>query len=157
MAQVGPTLAPGAVQTRMALFALANPLLGTNNVEVSFPTKVGMVISARSFTGVSQAALGDPATRLGTGTAVSVDVAAAATDVVVDFAAHLGNSATANVGPGQTQDANRAATATDYDVRGLASRQSSSAPAPTTMSWTLSKEKSWATVAVALKPATAPT
>ncbi len=153
LVQVGPTLSPGNVATRMALFALANPTTGTNNVVVSFPTNVGMVISARSFTGVAQASLGEPVSRLGTGTAVSADVPAGANDVVVDFAAHLGNSATANVGPGQTQDANRAATATNYDVRGMASRQAGSASAPTTMSWTLSKEKPWGTLAVALKPA----
>jgi len=141
---------------RSELWYLIAPAAGTHDIIVTFTwtPAPGVVGGARSFTGADQSApLGTSAKATGTTTPATVTIASAAGQYVVDSAcAYKATAITMTVGAGQTEDWN--ATPATGSV-GVGSYEGGAASV--TMSWTLSATASgWATVAVPIKPATAP-
>ncbi len=88
----------------------------------------------------------------GKSSTISVGVPASPSHLVVDWAVHFGDAATAVAAAGQTEDVNRATTSTGFDLRGLASHKNGTT-SNSAMSWKLSLSKAWATIAVPLAPA----
>ncbi len=150
MKQLGPTISPDPTM-RLALFGLPSPAVGSGDVSVALSGNAGIVVSARTFTGVDPGPLA-AVTANGKSSTISVGVPASPSHLVVDWAVHFGDAATAVAAAGQTEDVNRATTSTGFDLRGLASHKNGTT-STSAMSWKLSLSKAWATIAVPLAPA----
>ncbi len=120
-------------------------------MSVRLSGNAGIVVSARTFTGVDPGPL-TAVTANGKSSTISVGVPASPSHLVVDWAVHFGDAATAVAAADQTEDVNRATTSTGFDLRGLAS-QKNGTTSNSAMSWKLSLSKAWATIAVPLAPA----
>ena len=143
---------------RSELWYLVAPATGTHDIVVTLGGSWGytayMIGTATSFTGADQSApLGTAVKATGTTTPVTVAAASAAGEYVVDSAcAYKATAITLTVGAGQTEIANVTPAA---GYVGAASYEGGAASV--TMSWALSATAlGWATVAVPIKPATAP-
>lgn len=133
--------------SRISMWYLVNPAIGTGTVQVTF-SGAGQekVMGASSWTGVHQTTpIGSFASQSGSGTTPSVTVSSAAGEVVVDSVSNI-DAGSLTVDPSQTEHWNL----NNQDVTG----GHSSEPGATsvTMSWTMPSDF-WAIGAVALKPA----
>lgn len=138
------------LNAKMHLWRLIAPATGANNIIVTLDAANDVVGGAESATGVDQTTpLGTFASATGSSTAPTVDVSAAADDLVVDT---LGadSGATATVGAGQTQRWNRSGAPIP-----IGAGSTEPGAATVTMSWTLSAAGAWAIGCAALKAAAA--
>lgn len=150
---------PGGFKTsgycHTELWYLIAPSLGTHDVIVTVNYEGTVFIGgATGWTGADQSApFGTAVTASGTTTPVTVAAVSAAGEYVLDSAAAYKDSAiTATVGAGQTSEWNVTPAAGHVGVGSY-----EDGAASVTMSWTLSVAATgWATVAVPIKPATAP-
>ncbi len=127
MQQLGPTVSPDPTM-RLALFGVADPVVGSEEVSVTLSGAAGVAVSARTFTGVDASQLA-PVTAKGKSATVSVGLPATSSDLLVDWAVNFGDAAKATPGQGQSVDVNRATTSSGFDMRALTS-QKVGAPAP---------------------------
>ena len=135
---------------RMHLWQLVAPATGANNVVITMSGGgVAIVGIAVSYTGVHQTtSLGTFASASGNSTAVTVDIASAVNDLVIDCVGTDGaGTPTLTVGAGQTQRGNADAGNT------LGAGSTEPGAATVTMSWTRSAAAVWATGGVSIKPA----
>lgn len=144
-----------AKDVRVELWYLKNPPVGTNNVVVTLAgsKKACFAAGAMSYTGVNQTTpFGTPVTSNKTGTSISINVASAAGEVVVDVAGKQYNSDSFTAGVGQTArwtDKTWNSTLKN-NVTGGGSEKPGAATV--TMLWNSTTSRSWAIVAVPLKP-----
>jgi uncharacterized repeat protein (TIGR01451 family) len=136
-------------QTRVAMYYLINPPVGTYAVSIALASASGIVGGAVSLNGVNQtnpiaAFVGNT----GTGPNASLTVASALGAVVIDTVAPKSPQYATNPGAAQTLEWNLSAT--NYSGAG----SSSSGAAAVTPSWALNSAAAWAMAAVALNPAT---
>jgi len=143
------------VYCRSELWYLIAPAAGTHDIVVTLADVTGYIVGgATSWTGADQSSpLGTAAKATGTTTPVTVNVSSVAGEYVVDSAcAFMVTAITLTVGASQTSAWNETP-ATGYVGAGSYEASASTI----TMSWTLSAAAlGWATVAVPIKPATAP-
>jgi len=143
------------VYCRSELWYLIAPAAGTHDIIVTLAGTTAYIVGgATSWTGADQSApLGTAAKATGTTTPVTVNVTSVAGEYVVDSAcAYKATAITLTVGASQTSAWNETP-ATGYVGAGSYEASASTI----TMSWTLSAAAlGWATVAVPIKPATAP-
>ena len=141
---------------RSELWYLIAPAAGTHDIVVTAGAVQAVTIigGATSWTGADQSApLGTAAKATGTTTPATVNVTSVAGEYVVDSAcAYKATAITMTVGAGQTSAWN------ETPATGIVGAGSYEASASTiTMSWTLNVASlGWATVAVPIKPSTAP-
>ncbi|MEW6102185.1 MAG: SpvB/TcaC N-terminal domain-containing protein [Candidatus Omnitrophota bacterium] len=135
------------------LWGLLNPPTGNNTVTLKFNTSTdGVAVGAISLTGVKQG-LPDAVAKLsGTSTQASVNITTKTSgawvidSVLVDEA----GSPSVTVNAGQAQ---RFLERNSADVIGASSTKAVPVPGQTNMRWNLSARKTWASIAVALAPA----
>ncbi|MBV8517454.1 MAG: DUF11 domain-containing protein [Acidobacteria bacterium] len=150
-----------AVDTRTEVWYLLNPNTGTNNVSVTMGgvgagQTVRGVIGAITYSGANQTM---PSTIVSTNTgttspATSTALTSATNDTIVDFVSAR-ESVTLTVNAAQTQNYNISNAGTsNNDVQAASSRRAAAA-GTTTMSWTLSANRSWTDIAVNVRPAQA--
>jgi len=143
------------VYCRSELWYLIAPAAGTHDIVVTLADVTGYIVGgATSWTGADQSSpLGTAAKATGTTTPVTVNVTSVAGEYVVDSAcAYKATAITLTVGASQTSAWNETP-ATGYVGAGSYEASASTI----TMSWTLSAAAlGWATVAVPIKPSTAP-
>lgn len=138
---------------KLALWYLAAPASGANNVVVTLASSQEFIAAATSFTGVHQTtALGTAASANGISTTPTVNVSSAADEVVLDGVSVNGPTSY-TIGASQTQrwarTASNATPAALVDARG----STETGAATTTMSWTLALSDDWVIAAVPIKPA----
>ena len=135
-------------QTKVLMYRLLNPPVGTYAVSINLNTSVGVVGGACSLNGVDQA---NPITAFagntGTGTNATLDIASALGGIVIDAVAPKTPQSAISPGAAQTMEWNLSAAT--YSGAG-----SSSYGAPiVSPSWSLNSSATWAIAAVALKSA----
>lgn len=146
----------GGNSSRADLWYLLNPPIGTASVVVSLAASTAVAAGATSFSGVDQTApLGTKNSSGNSSTTASVVVSSAIGELVVDAVSATGDASTLTVGGGQTQRWNNKTGTSGGDAIGAGS--TADGAASVTMSWTLGVSKSWAVIAVPLKPAPTPT
>ncbi len=136
---------------RVAIFYLKNPTTGLANVVVDFKkSHKGPVGGVSTYTNVDQTTpLGPYNSETGDGTALLVDVVSVASDLVYDVLTNE-KDASSSVGAGQSELWN--SNANINEIRGAGSSELA-AGATTEMSWSLSTQKKWLVVGVAIKSA----
>ena len=138
-----------------ALFELANPATGANNVVVSYAASSRAVAGAFTLADTDQ---GTPsrnaATASGNSTAPSVTITSAAGDLVVDAVCNQDDTRTLTVHGSQTQqfqDVESTGTPSQ-GMRGAGSTEAGAASVA--MDWTLNLAEDWAIVGASFQPPT---
>ena len=138
-----------SAQTKVLLYQMLNPQVGTYPISINLSSAVGIVGGAASFNGVNQATpIKAFAGKSGTGTNASVTVASALGGVVIDAVAPKSPQFATSAGPAQNIEWNLSGV--NYSGAG----GSSYGAATVSPSWTLNSTSAWAMAAVALNSAT---
>jgi uncharacterized repeat protein (TIGR01451 family) len=145
----------GANTTRMEMWYLLSPPAGTNNVVVTLSGSAAAVAGAVSFFGVDQTApIGAFSSAAGTGPNVSLLMASASNETVVDVIAAPGPGLSLTQGPNQTAQWIGTTGTAGNEVFGGSSRTAGAAMV--SLSWILGASVDWGIGAVSLKPANSP-
>ena len=143
---IGQTI---GTQTKVLMYRMLNPQVGTYPISISLNTAAGVVAGACSFNGVDQA---NPVSafvgNMGSGTNASLNIASVAGGVVIDAVAP--KSPQNAIAPGAAQTGQWNLSAGNYSGAG----SSSYGAATVSPSWALNSPASWVIAAVALKSAT---
>ncbi|WP_461175385.1 DUF4347 domain-containing protein, partial [Uliginosibacterium flavum] len=135
------------------IWYLKNPAAGAHNIVVTMPGSAKeFAIGATSYFNVDQTStFGTVAKATGTGTAVSVTVASATGNLVIDAMATRQQGGVPSVGSGQIQRWTNSSGTGSAEPLGAGSSETGAASV--TMSWTLADAMEWATIGVSLNAA----
>lgn len=140
---------------KMDIWYLVNPPTGSATISMQAADTAVWSVAALDIAGAHQSTpFGTEATNTGSSTNPSVTVSAATGDLVVDgvAAGDPNNAYTATAGAGQTERLNQdSGTNGDWDIKALGSTEAGAASV--VMDWSLSSSRPWASIGVAVKPA----